>query len=61
MNTENEELSIAFKAGVEAKKAHTPLSKSALKNLMPGTSRYDDFIAGYDSVKKKKNFNKDDL
>jgi hypothetical protein len=43
--------SIAYKAGVEAKKLGIPLKETAIRNLRHGTPQYDDFLAGYDSFK----------
>lgn len=42
--------SIAFKAGMEAKKAGQDLSQSELGSLRPSSLPYVDFIAGYDYV-----------
>lgn len=50
MNTEQETKSIAYSQGALARKEGIPLEDSALRALRPGSSRYDDFIAGYDSV-----------
>lgn len=49
--SESEEQSIAFRAGVRAKQRGEKLAESALKNLNPESTRYEDFIAGYDSIK----------
>jgi len=42
-------LSIAYRAGVEAKKLGIPIEQTAIRNLRWGTPQYDDFLAGYDS------------
>lgn len=47
------EQTIAFKAGVEAKKNKTPLAY-AIRPLRPGCWRYYAFIEGYDSIAKKR-------
>ena len=47
--------SIAFNAGKDAKLRGEKLKNSALKNIRPGCKQYDDFIAGFDSAKKKEN------
>ena len=46
--------SIAFHAGMEAKKLGIPIEKTAIKNIRHGTPQYDDFLAGYDSYKRSK-------
>lgn len=43
-----EKKSVAFLAGMEAKKTKVPLKKSAIKNLMVGSKQYFDFLDGYD-------------
>lgn len=40
--------SVAFKAGMEAKRMKTPLKKSAIQSLMTGSKQYFDFLDGYD-------------
>ncbi len=45
---------IAYKQGEKAAKLGTPIEQSGLKNLHPDSDRYDQFIAGYDSVNKNK-------
>ena len=52
MKTENErpKQSIAFKAGLQTRLDGVDLKKSAIRNLLPGCTQYNDFIAGYDSV-----------
>lgn len=42
-------MSMAYRAGMEAKKARIPLAKTAIRNLRLGSPEYDDFLAGYDS------------
>ena len=42
---------IAYKQGKKAAKLKVPLERSGLVNLHPNSDRYDQFIAGYDSVK----------
>ena len=49
----NETKSIAFEAGEAACLRGEKLKNSALKNIRPGCKQYEDFIAGFDSVKKK--------
>lgn len=44
------EETIAFKQGKKAAQLKVPLEQSGLKNLRPDCDRYDQFIAGYDSV-----------
>lgn len=41
--------SIAYRAGMEAKKLGIPIEDTAIKNLRHGTPQYDDFLAGYDN------------
>jgi hypothetical protein len=48
----NKEQSVAFKQGVKAAELGVPLEESGVVNLQPESDRYDEFIAGYDSVKK---------
>jgi hypothetical protein len=48
------EPSVAFKAGVEARKHTTSLKKTMINQIMPGSKQYFDFIDGFDSVKGKK-------
>jgi len=45
--------SIAYRAGMEAKKLNIPLSKTAIRKLRHGTPQFDDFLAGYTSQKGK--------
>lgn len=49
----NEIKSIAFEAGKAARLRGEKLKNSALKNIRIGCQQYEDFIAGFDSVKKK--------
>ena len=42
--------SIAYKQGAKAAKLGTPIEQSELRNLKPYSERYDQFMAGYDSV-----------
>lgn len=44
------EQSIAFKAGLQTRLDGIDLKQSAIRNLLPGCTQYNDFIAGYDSV-----------
>lgn len=46
----SEEKSIAYNEGVRARKAGVKLAESAVKSLRIGSSRYEDFLAGYDSA-----------
>lgn len=48
MSTEGK--SIAYQEGVRARKEGVKLTESAIKNLRVGSSRYEDFLAGYDSA-----------
>jgi hypothetical protein len=48
------EASIAFKAGQDAKRMGVPLRQSALRKIRPGTQQYEDFIDGYESLKRKR-------
>lgn len=41
---------VAYKSGVKAAQLRVPIEQSGLKNLNPDSDRYDQFIAGYDSV-----------
>jgi hypothetical protein len=52
MTTENEQpkQSIAYKAGLQTRLDGIDLQQSAIRNLLPGCTQYNDFIAGYDSV-----------
>lgn len=52
MTTEQDEpkQSIAFKAGLQTRLDGIKLEQSAIRNLLPGCTQYNDFIAGYDSV-----------
>ena len=43
--------SIAYKQGAKAARLGVPIEQSGLRNLHPDSDRYDQFIAGYDSVK----------
>lgn len=43
--------SIAYQAGLDAKKLGIPIMKTAIKNLRYGTPQYEDFLAGFDSYK----------
>ena len=55
MSTENHpELSIAFKAGKQARKEGIKLEDSVVRNLLPGCTQYNDFLAGFDSVSAPK-------
>lgn len=55
MSTENQpELSIAYKAGQQARKEGVKLKDSVIRNLLPGCRQYNDFIAGFDSVSATK-------
>lgn len=49
-----EKKSIAFLAGMDAKRTKVPLKKSAIKNLMVGSEQYYDFLDGYDYKEVKK-------
>lgn len=44
---------IAYKQGRKAAELGTPIEQSGLKNLNHMSDRYDQFIAGYDSVAAK--------
>jgi len=49
-NTTELKQTIAYKQGRKAAQLRVPIQKSSLKNLRPDCDRYDQFIAGYDSV-----------
>lgn len=49
-NTDN--ASIAYRAGQEAKRNGVSLKNSAIRNLRVGSKQYDDFLVGFDSLKK---------
>ena len=43
---------VAYKQGRKAAQLGTPIERSGLANLNPMSDRYDQFIAGYDSIVK---------
>ena len=45
---------VAYKQGRKAAQLRVPIKSSGLKNLNPMSDRYDQFIAGYDSVNQDK-------
>ena len=53
------EETIAFKQGQKAAKLGTPIEQSDLKNLNPVSDRYEQFIAGYNSVKRLNEYSSD--
>ena len=46
------EQTIAYKQGKKAAQLGVPIEKSGLRNLRPDCDRYDQFMAGYDSVEQ---------